>query len=96
MLVCSSSPPNQTEKSKSQRLLSEFTFVITGTLITPPDDYKALIESYGGKVVNTVSKNTSYLIAGEAPGASKFNKANTLGIQILDEKALNNLIRNRQ
>ncbi len=86
--------PNREEQKPS--LLSEFTFVITGTLSRPRDDYKALIESYGGKVVNTVSKNTSYLIAGEAPGASKFNKANTLGIQILDEKELNNLIRNRQ
>ncbi|TFG73495.1 MAG: NAD-dependent DNA ligase LigA [Anaerolineales bacterium] len=76
--------------------LSELTFVITGTLSRSRDDYKAMIESYGGKVVNTVSKNTSYLIVGEDPGASKLSKAQALNIQILDEKSLNELIQNRQ
>jgi DNA ligase (NAD+) len=76
--------------------LSEFTFVITGTLSQPRGDVKAMIEMYGGRVLNSVSKTTSYLIMGEEPGASKFRKAQSLGIQILDETTLNELILSRQ
>ncbi|MDP4625837.1 MAG: NAD-dependent DNA ligase LigA [Akkermansiaceae bacterium] len=67
------------------------TFVITGTLTESRDHYKALIEQNGGKVSGSVSKKTDYLLAGEAAG-SKLEKATQLGVRILDEQALANLL----
>lgn len=68
------------------------TFVITGTLPTlSREAAKTLIEQNGGKVTDSVSKKTSYLVLGENPG-SKFDKARQLGVTILDEAALQRLI----
>ncbi len=67
------------------------TFVITGTLTESRDHYKALIEQNGGKVSGSVSKNTDYLLAGESAG-SKLDKATQLGIQILSERTLADLL----
>ncbi len=67
------------------------TFVITGTLPSySRDDAKAFIESLGGKVTDSVSKKTDYLLLGENPG-SKLNKAENLGINIIDETVLKKL-----
>jgi DNA ligase (NAD+) len=67
------------------------TFVVTGTLPTfSRDDAKAFIESHGGKVTDSVSKKTSYLVLGENPG-SKFEKAKALGIRIIGEEELKKL-----
>lgn len=64
------------------------TFVITGTLPTlGRDEAKTYIEERGGKVTDSVSKKTSYLVLGEAPG-SKLAKAQSLGVPILDEAQL--------
>ena len=64
------------------------TFVITGTLPTlSRDEAKDLIKANGGKVTDSVSKNTSYLVAGEAAG-SKLDKATQLGVPVVDEAAL--------
>ena len=63
------------------------TFVITGTLSAPRNEIKALIESYGGKVTGSVSKNTNYLVAGENAG-SKLNKAADLGVIVISEDEL--------
>lgn len=61
------------------------TFVLTGTLSGfTRDEAAAIIERFGGKVSGSVSKKTSYVLAGESAG-SKLTKAQTLGIQILDE-----------
>ena len=49
------------------------------------DEYKALIEKHGGKNVGSISKNTSFILAGENMGPSKLEKANKLGIKILNE-----------
>jgi DNA ligase (NAD+) len=66
-------------------------FVVTGTLPTfSRDDAKAFIESHGGKVTDSVSKKTSYLVLGEAPG-SKFEKAKSLGVKIIGEEELKKL-----
>ena len=72
--------------------LEGLTFVITGTLPTMSrDEAKALIETHGGKVTGSVSKNTDYLLAGEKAG-SKLTKAESLGVQIIDEARLNELL----
>ncbi|MDE0826036.1 MAG: NAD-dependent DNA ligase LigA [Akkermansiaceae bacterium] len=67
------------------------TFVITGTLSGGRDDFKSLIEKNGGKVTGSVSKNTSYVLAGEG-GGSKRDKAEKLGVEILDEEGLTKLL----
>lgn len=62
-------------------------FVITGTLSKPREEIAAWIEARGGKVTDSVSKKTTYLVAGENAGG-KLAKATTLGVKILDEIGL--------
>ena len=70
-------------------------FVITGTLPTlSREECTALITSHGGTVKGSVSKKTDYLVAGEAAG-SKLQKAEDLGIPILDEAALKEMLRSK-
>jgi DNA ligase (NAD+) len=72
--------------------LAGMTFVVTGTLAGfSRDGVKEFIESHGGKVTDSVSKNTNYLVLGEAPG-SKFQKAQELGVKIIGEDELRKLI----
>jgi DNA ligase (NAD+) len=71
--------------------LTGLTFVVTGTLPTlSREGVKAYIEAHGGKVSDSVSKNTSYLVLGEAPG-SKYDKAKALGVKIINEEELQKL-----
>lgn len=67
------------------------TYVITGTLRRSRDEIKADLEALGAKVAGSVSKKTTGLIAGENAG-SKLEKAQNLGIDILDEAALSELL----
>lgn len=68
------------------------TFVLTGTLPTMTRDEAAeLIKQRGGKVAGSVSKKTTYVVAGEAAG-SKLTKAQQLGVTVLDEAALLDMI----
>lgn len=72
--------------------LAGLTFVITGTLPSlKRDEAKALIEAAGGKVSGSVSKKTDYLVAGSEAG-SKLDNAQKLGVPILDEAALMDLL----
>lgn len=72
--------------------LDGLTFVITGTLPSMSrQEAKALIEANGGKVTGSVSKNTDYLLTGEKAG-SKLSKAQSLGVKVLDEAGLIELI----
>ena len=74
--------------------MSGKTFVLTGTLPTLSRDAAgAMIEAAGGKVSGSVSKKTSYVVAG-ADAGSKLAKAEELGVTILDEAALLALLGN--
>jgi DNA ligase (NAD+) len=82
------------QKQAAGTLLNGLTFVVTGTLPTfSRDGVKEFIQSHGGKVTDSVSKKTSYVIAGEAPG-SKIDKARELGVPVLDEAGLMKLAGN--
>ncbi len=71
--------------------LEGLTFVVTGALAGfSREEVKDFIQSQGGKVVDSVSKKTSYLVVGEAPG-SKLGKAQEIGVPILDEAGLRRL-----
>ena len=76
------------EKKVRSTQLAGLTFVLTGTLPTlTRDEAKKRIEDAGGKTAGSVSKKTSYVVAGEEAG-SKLDKANELKIPVLDEPAL--------
>ncbi|MBR3879476.1 MAG: NAD-dependent DNA ligase LigA [Clostridia bacterium] len=69
------------------------TFVLTGTLPTlSRDEASEMIKAEGGKVAGSVSKKTSYVVAGEAAG-SKLTKARDLGVTIIDEETLLKMIK---
>jgi DNA ligase (NAD+) len=83
--------PSQTNIPQSALPLFGLTFVVTGTLPTlSREGVKELIESHGGKVTDSVSRNTSYLVLGEAPG-SKYEKAKALGVKVIREEELRKL-----
>ncbi|MFZ0136645.1 MAG: NAD-dependent DNA ligase LigA [Candidatus Sulfotelmatobacter sp.] len=68
------------------------TFVLTGTLAHfTRDEAKKMIEDAGGKVTGSVSKKTDYVVAG-ADAGSKLDKAKELGVNVIDEKALERLV----
>jgi DNA ligase (NAD+) len=77
--------------SSISQVFSNMTFVVTGSLSGfTRDEIKEFIERRGGKVTDSVSKKTSYLVLGENPG-SKLEKARSLGVPILDELQLRTL-----
>jgi len=74
--------------SEAGQPLTGLTFVITGTLPSMSRDAaRDFIKAHGGKVTDSVSKNTSYLVAGEAAG-SKLAKALQLGVPVIGEAQL--------
>jgi DNA ligase (NAD+) len=80
------------EKKQRTSQLAGLTLVLTGTLPSlSRDEAKALIEAAGGKVAGSVSKKTSYVVAGEEAG-SKLDKARELGVSVLDEAGLRGLL----
>jgi DNA ligase (NAD+) len=82
----------ETKEIKKSDKLKGLTFVITGTLKNyTRDEAKEVIEQLGGKVTNTVSSKTDYLIVGENPG-SKLGKARQLGVKTINEDEFEKLI----
>jgi DNA ligase (NAD+) len=80
------------EKNATSDSLSNLTFVITGTLESfSRDEAKSIIESHGGKVTASVSKSTSYLLAGDG-GGSKRDDALKVGVKIISEKDFKNML----
>lgn len=77
----------QEEETVRTEQLAGLNFVITGTLSRPRDEIKNALEAAGGRVTGSVTKKTSYLIAGEEAG-SKLDRANELGVPVLDEAGL--------
>jgi DNA ligase (NAD+) len=67
------------------------TFVVTGSLARPRRELKEYLERLGAKVAGSVSRRTSYLIAG-ADAGGKLAKARELGVEVLDEDALERLV----
>jgi DNA ligase (NAD+) len=81
-------------KVRPEGPLTGQTFVVTGTLAAfSRNEAIQAIEDRGGKVVSSVSKKTDYVVVGENPGATKFDKAQALGVSTLDEKAFKKLLR---
>ena len=82
----------QISVSETPGNLRDLTFVVTGSLVEfTREGVKEFIKSHGGKVSESISKNTDYLVAGENPG-SKLDKARTLGVPIIDEAGLRKLV----
>jgi DNA ligase (NAD+) len=80
------------QQSGIPKQLTDMTFAITGAIEGfTRDELKEIIQQHGGKVTDSVSKNTNYLLVGEQPG-SKLDKAQKLSVKIIDIKAFNKLI----
>ena len=74
------------EEQKLSDALSGKSIVISGTFSHHSrEEYKALIEQHGGKNVSSISKKTSFILAGENMGPSKLEKAQKLGIPLMSE-----------
>ncbi|SHI41545.1 NAD-dependent DNA ligase LigA [Lutispora thermophila] len=88
------------EAEKKEIIENEYfkgkTFVLTGALTDfTRDKAKAIIEGFGGKVSGSVSKKTDYVLAGEDAG-SKLQKANELGVKVIDEETFKKWIERRE
>ncbi len=80
------------EPSGENEKIAGKTFVLTGTLSIPREEAKSEIERLGGKVVNSVSGKTDFLVSGTDPGTAKLQKARELGTDIITEEHLKSLI----
>ncbi len=67
-------------------------FVVTGTLSRPRAEVQKMIESAGGKIAGSVTKKTSYLVAGADTGKTKIEAAEKNGVTVIDEQALNRML----
>ena len=79
-------------KKTSSNALEGKTIVISGNFSISRDEMKRLIEDNGGKNSSSVSGKTSYLLAGSKPGPEKMKKAADLGIKVISEEELMNML----
>ncbi len=85
-------PEAQETSAEVPQTLTDLTFVLTGTLPSMTRaEARQLIEQHGGRVTGSVSSRTDYLLAGSSPG-SKLGQAEELGIEVIDQDRLENLI----
>ena len=86
--------PQSRKLDYSNQPLLGLSFVITGTLSIPRDEMKARLENLGAKISSSVSKKTNYLLCGTDAG-SKEQKARELGVKIINENQLEEMINER-
>jgi len=84
--------PSEPVVAVTEGPLTGKTLVVTGTLSKPRADVQRAIEEAGGKVAGSVSKKTSYLVAGADTGKTKLEAAQKHGVEIIDEAELERLI----
>ena len=85
----------EAEQTPQSNLLEGKSIVVSGVFAKHSrDEYKAMIEAHGGKNVGSVSKKTSFILAGENMGPEKRKKAENLGVEILTEEEFLELIKN--
>ncbi|MCW3130240.1 MAG: NAD-dependent DNA ligase LigA [Methanophagales archaeon] len=77
-----------------RKILEGKTFVFTGRISIPREKAKSIVERFGGRVAASVSKRTDYVVAGEEAG-SKLEKAEKLGVRIMDEEEFRELVFSR-
>ena len=75
-------------QEKISSTLEGMTIVISGNFSISRDQMKALIVAHGGKNSGSISKKTTYLLAGEKPGPEKIKKAESLGVEIISEEKM--------
>lgn len=87
----------QFQMEENQQVFSQIlqgkSIVVSGVFSVPRDQIKALIEQHGGKNVSSISKNTSFVLAGEKMGPEKLKKAEALQVPILSEQEFWSMIR---
>jgi DNA ligase (NAD+) len=91
LVIEAATPKSSVGAGDATQALSGQIFVLTGALSRPRSEWKRQIEAAGGKVTGSVSRKTSYVVAGSDPG-SNATKAAQLGIEILDESGLESLL----
>ena len=83
------------EEEKLSEVLNGKSIVISGSFEKHSrEEYKALIEKHGGKNVSSISKKTTFVLAGEGMGPSKLEKATSLGIAIVNEEEFLSMLPN--
>ena len=85
----------QDHKGSLSETLTGKTLVVSGVFSISREELKKYIESHGGKIGSSISKNTDYLVAGEKSGESKMQKAQKLGVQVISEDELYLLTENK-
>ena len=83
---------NQSQSQPASDTLAGKSIVVSGVFTVPRDTIKELIEQNGGKNISSISKNTSFVLAGEKMGPEKRKKAENLGIPIISEQEFMTMI----
>jgi DNA ligase (NAD+) len=91
-LVARGLDPKEPVVAVAEGPLSGKTLVVTGTLTQPRTDVQKRIEAAGGKVAGSVSKKTTYLVAGADTGKTKLEAAQKHGVTVIDEAELEKLL----